>query len=149
MSDDKKIPPGISWDEYKKTIFTPEEIAECNLKMAENFKQIEAKRKRKNIWRCLIRNLLSKTRRSTELEAKCMEKADDRAKILAEDVVQFENASKEYIANQIATAKANGHPVGLYDAELKKAYLEYPDGRLDYDFDKAVEIATDATTIDE
>lgn len=133
MNDNEKTPPGISWDEYKKTIFTPEEIAACNLKVAEKCKQIEAKRKSKNIWSCLIRNLRSKTRRSTELEAKRMEQADDRTKILGEDVVQFENASKEYIANHVATAKANGHPVGLYDAELNKAYLEYPAGRRDYD----------------
>lgn len=78
-----------------------------------------------------------------------MEQTDDRAKILGEDVVQFENASKEYIASQISTAKANGHPVGLYDAELKKAYLEYPDGRRDYDFNRSDVTATDATTTDE
>ena len=78
-----------------------------------------------------------------------MEQADDRAKIFGEDVVQFENASKEYIANQIATAKANGHPVGLYDAELKKAYLEYPDGHRDYDFSRTDVIVPDATVADE
>lgn len=60
----------------------------------------------------------------------------DRADVLGEDVVQFENASKEFIAKEIADAKANGHPVALYDHELKKAYLEYPDGRRDYDFAK-------------
>ena len=148
MSDNKKIPPSISWDEYKKTIFTPEEIAACNLKVAENFKKIEAKRK-KNRWRCLICNLRSKTRQSTELEAKCMEQTDDRSKIFGEDVVQFENASKEYIANQIATSNANGQPVALYDAELKRAYLEYPDGRRDYDFNKAVVIPPDSNIADQ
>ena len=78
-----------------------------------------------------------------------MEQTDDRSKIFGADVVQFENASKEYIANQIATAKANGQPVGLYDDELKKAYLKYPDGRRDYDFNTASVIAPDTTTTDE
>ena len=74
-----------------------------------------------------------------------MEQADDNAKNFGEDVVQFENTSKEYFAIQIATAKATGHPVGLYDAELKKAYLEYPDGYRDYDFNRAFVIAQDTT----
>lgn len=50
--------------------------------------------------------------------------------------VKFEKASKVYIAKEIADAKGNGHAVALYDAELKRAYLEYPDGRRDYDFAK-------------
>ena len=60
-----------------------------------------------------------------------------RAEIVGEDVVAIEIASGEYIAKEIADAKANGHPVGKYDAELKKAYLEYPDGRRDYNFSRA------------
>lgn len=59
-----------------------------------------------------------------------------RAELVGEDVVELEIESGKYIAKEIADAKANGHPVGLYDHELKKAYLEYPDGRRDYDFAK-------------
>ena len=40
------------------------------------------------------------------------------------------------IQKAIAATEARGNPVALYDAELKKAYLEYPDGRRDYDFAK-------------
>ncbi len=60
----------------------------------------------------------------------------NRADFVGNDVARFENASKEFIAKEITEAKAYGHPVALYDHELKKAYLEYPDGRRDYDFAK-------------
>ncbi len=63
-----------------------------------------------------------------------MEPNDDRAKLLGDDDYIFEKALGEYIAEMIAEAKVNGHPVALYDPELKKPYLEYPDGRRDYEF---------------
>lgn len=59
-----------------------------------------------------------------------------RAELVGEDVVEFEIESGKYIAAEKADAKANGHPVALYDQELKKAYLEYPDGSRNYDFAK-------------
>jgi len=59
-----------------------------------------------------------------------------RAEIVGEDVVELEIESGKYIAKEIADAKANGQPVGKYDRELKKAYLEYPDGSRNYDFAK-------------
>lgn len=60
----------------------------------------------------------------------------DRARILDAEVYSMEQGSRVVIQKELAEAKANGHPVGLYDQELKKAYLEYPDGRQDYDFAK-------------
>ena len=59
-----------------------------------------------------------------------------RADIVGNDVARFENTSKEFIAEEAAETCVNSHPVALYDAELKKAYLKYPDGRRDYDFAK-------------
>lgn len=58
----------------------------------------------------------------------------DRVDIVGKDIARFESASKEFVAKEIADAKTNGHPVALYDNELKRAYLEYPDGRRDYNF---------------
>ena len=60
----------------------------------------------------------------------------DRARILDASGYIEEQGFREAIRKEIAEAKANGHPVALYDKELKKAYLEYPDGRRDYDFAK-------------
>ena len=60
----------------------------------------------------------------------------EKADIVGNDVARFENASKEFIAEETAETCADGHPVALYDAELKKAYLAYPNGRRDYDFAK-------------
>ena len=41
---------GMGWDEYEKTHFTPEEIAASDLRVAKICKKIEAKRKRKQFW---------------------------------------------------------------------------------------------------
>ena len=41
---------GMGWDEYEKTHFTPEEIAASDLRVAKMCKKIEAKRKRKQFW---------------------------------------------------------------------------------------------------
>ena len=60
----------------------------------------------------------------------------DRARILDAEVYSMEQGSREAVRKAIAEAKANGHPIGRYDSELKKAYLEYPDGRRDYEFSK-------------
>lgn len=81
---------------------------------------------------------------STIDKSKWTEADIKRAELVGEDVVALEIASGEYIAKEIADAKANGHPVGLYDQDLKKAYLEYPDGRRDYDFARAELIGQDA-----
>lgn len=60
----------------------------------------------------------------------------DRARILDVSGYSEEQGFREAVKTEIAETKANGHPVALYDQELKKAYLEYPDGRRDYDFAK-------------
>ena len=36
------------------------------------------------------------------------------------------------VAEEITTRKEKGYPIARFDAEKKKAYLEYPDGSRDY-----------------
>ena len=72
-----------------------------------------------------------------------------RAELVGEDVVELEIESGKYIAKEIADAKANGHPVALYDQERKQAYLEYPDGRRDYNFTRTDIIGKDAAAAEE
>ena len=49
-ADAKVRARGLSWDEYEKTHFTPEEIAASDLRVEKMCKKIEAKRKRKQFW---------------------------------------------------------------------------------------------------
>jgi len=42
------------------------------------------------------------------------------------------NAFKNAVQREIATKKQNGIPVAMYDGEIKRAYLEYPDGTREY-----------------
>ena len=60
----------------------------------------------------------------------------DRARILDVSGYSEEQGFREAVRKAIEETKASGNPVALYDQELKKAYLEYPDGRRDYDFAK-------------
>ena len=99
MSKDDNSPLGVSWDEYKKTIFTPAEIATCDLKVAEKCKQIEA-----------------------------------RADVIGEKAAAAEAKADIAVQKAMAATKARGNPVALYDAELKMAYFEFPDGSREYDF---------------
>jgi len=41
-------------------------------------------------------------------------------------------ASAEQVDKEIAESQALGLPVARYDAEQRRPYLEYPDGRRDY-----------------
>lgn len=36
------------------------------------------------------------------------------------------------VSNAVASAKQNGNPVARYDRQLRKSYLEYPDGHKVY-----------------
>lgn len=42
------------------------------------------------------------------------------------------NSFAEAVRAAVAEALANGHPVARYDRELCKAYMEYPDGHIEY-----------------
>ena len=46
---------GMGWDEYEKTHYTPEDIASSDLRVAKMCKKIEAKRKRKQFWSRVFR----------------------------------------------------------------------------------------------
>lgn len=59
----------------------------------------------------------------------------DRAKLLGSRIIEMEKQAVNAVTEEIARIKANGHPVALYDAELKKPYSEYPDGRREYDIE--------------
>jgi len=52
-----KSPLGMSWDEYEKANYTPEEIAASNLRIAKMCRKIEAKRKRKQFWSRVFRRI--------------------------------------------------------------------------------------------
>ena len=54
-ADAKVRARGMSWDEYEKTHYTPEEIAESDLRVAKMCKKIEAKRKKKQFWSRVFR----------------------------------------------------------------------------------------------
>ena len=47
----------------------------------------------------------------------------------------IERRMQEVVTEKITTYKSSGIPVALYDDLLKRPFLEYPDGRRDYDFD--------------
>lgn len=48
--------------------------------------------------------------------------------ILGSDYAQIERAAQDAVDASIARKRAKGLPVAMYDAESKRAYLEYPDG---------------------
>ena len=60
----------------------------------------------------------------------------DRARILDVSGYSEEQGFREAVRQAIAETKARGNPVAMYDAELKKPYFEYPDGRREYDIAK-------------
>ena len=55
-ADAKVRARGLSWDEYEKANYTPNEIAASDKRVAKMIKKIHAKRKRKQIWSRLFRN---------------------------------------------------------------------------------------------
>jgi DNA-damage-inducible protein J len=54
-----------------------------------------------------------------------LDKPDNKASIL-------EDKAKSAVTEAISKAKTNGLPVALYDSIRKCPYLEYPDGRKEY-----------------
>lgn len=56
----------------------------------------------------------------------------DRARVLDVEGYSMEQCFRAAVRKEIAETKARGNPVALYDAELKKPYFEYPDGRREY-----------------
>jgi DNA-damage-inducible protein J len=44
------------------------------------------------------------------------------------------DAAKKAVHRAIRETRAKGQPVALYDAKRKRPYLEYPDGRKEYEF---------------
>ena len=54
-ADAKVRARGLSWDEYEKSNYTPDEIAASDKRAAKMIKKIHAKRKRKQIWSGLFR----------------------------------------------------------------------------------------------
>ena len=59
-----------------------------------------------------------------------------RARTLGVSDYSFEKLFAALVKEEIAAAKAKGLPVALYDVDLKKPYLEYPDGRREYELSK-------------
>ena len=56
-----------------------------------------------------------------------------REDVLGSNAFQMETAFQKAVAEAVATDRANGYPIALYDAERKCPYLEYPDGKREYD----------------
>lgn len=56
-----------------------------------------------------------------------------RSDILGENDAQMEAGFQRAVSDAIVQKRANGNPVALYDAERNCPYLEYPDGRREYD----------------
>jgi len=56
-----------------------------------------------------------------------------REELLGKKAFQIEAGFKKAVDETIAQDRANGYPIALYDAEKKCPYLEYPDGRREYD----------------
>jgi DNA-damage-inducible protein J len=46
----------------------------------------------------------------------------------------LEIGAKKTVRRVIRETRAKGQPVALYDAKRKRPYLEYPDGRKEYEF---------------
>jgi len=51
-----------------------------------------------------------------------------------ESIEEITYAFRYAVAEEIADFKRKGLPVARYDEKKKKAYLEYPDGRKEYDY---------------
>jgi addiction module RelB/DinJ family antitoxin len=56
-----------------------------------------------------------------------------REDILGANALQMETAFQKAVAEAVAVDRAKGYPIALYDAERKCPYLEYPDGKREYD----------------
>ena len=56
-----------------------------------------------------------------------------REEALGAKVYKTEAAFQSVVAESIEKDRAIGHPIALYDKELKRPYLEYPGGRRAYD----------------
>jgi addiction module RelB/DinJ family antitoxin len=56
-----------------------------------------------------------------------------REDVLGANAFQMETAFQKAVAESVAADRANGYPIALYDAERKCPYLEYPDGKREYD----------------
>ncbi len=52
--------------------------------------------------------------------------------ILGSDISMIDQACQQAIVEANAKKRAKGVPLAFYDTELKKAYLEYPDGKRVY-----------------
>lgn len=56
-----------------------------------------------------------------------------REEALGTKAYKMETAFQSVVAEAIASDRAYGHPIALYDKERNCPYLEYPDGRREYD----------------
>ena len=57
----------------------------------------------------------------------------NREELLGEKAYRLEAGFQSAVAESIDKDHANGFPVALYDKDKKIPYLEYPDGRREYD----------------
>lgn len=84
----KKSPEGISWDEFEKTIFTPEEIEASNKRVAIICKKIDARIAAEEIAKLIALELATgdKTRLKElkKLKAKVRRKDPDAIKTVLE-----------------------------------------------------------------
>ncbi|MDR2736134.1 MAG: type II toxin-antitoxin system RelB/DinJ family antitoxin [Gracilibacteraceae bacterium] len=56
-----------------------------------------------------------------------------REEMLGKEAAFMEEGFQQTVAESIVQDRANGYPIALYDAERKCPYMEYPDGRREYD----------------
>ena len=56
-----------------------------------------------------------------------------REELLGEKAFQMEAGFQQAVAEAVDKDRADGYPIALYDAERKCPYLEYPNGKREYD----------------
>ena len=56
-----------------------------------------------------------------------------REETLGKKAYQMESGFQSAVAESVAQYREEGFPIALYDAERKRPYLEYPDGRREYE----------------
>jgi len=57
---------------------------------------------------------------------------ESREDILGFNVAEMERGYQRAVFEDIATDRAKGYPIALYDEKKKSAFLEYPDGKREY-----------------
>jgi DNA-damage-inducible protein J len=58
-----------------------------------------------------------------------------RAQIIGDEAAEMEGDFRQAVTAAVARKQANGLPVARFDADANRPYLEYPDGRREYELE--------------